>query len=117
MSGPWGLPTPDVEYRLALRLLQQEPPLDREIVETLVGAPRRYRELKPLLRGRNDNVLTKALLRLRDDGIIKQGIDLDAREKRYALTELGKVVLFRLHEMVPHHNSIQAYERGVRASR
>lgn len=113
----WGLPEPDTEYRLALRLLQQEPPLDREIIEALVGQPHRYRDLKPLLRGRNDNVLNKALARLRDDGIIKQGIHLETGEKRYALTELGKLVVFRLHEMPPHHESIQAYERGVRAAK
>lgn len=117
MTEPWGLPDPDLEYRLALRLLKQEPPLDREILEALVGSPQRYRELKPFLKGRNDNMLTKALKRLRTEGLIKQGLDRDKKEKRYGLTELGKLTVFRLHEMRPHHESIQAYERGVKASR
>lgn len=116
MVPTWGLPAPDIEYRFALRLLQQDPPLDREILEMLVGQPQRYRDLRPLLMGRNDNVLTKALTRLRDDGLIKQGVDLDAEQFRYALTALGKLVVFRLHEMLPHHMSIQAYERARKAS-
>jgi DNA-binding HxlR family transcriptional regulator len=111
------LPGPDVEYRIAVRLLAQEPPFDRALVESLVGAPKRYRDLKVLLAGRNENVLTKALARLRAEGTIKQGIDLDAKaEKVYSLTELGKLVVFRLHEMVPHAQSIQAYQRGKAAT-
>lgn len=112
---PWGLPEPDVEYKLAARLLAQDPPMDRDVLEALVGAPKRYRDLKPLLGGRNDHVLTKALARLRDDGLIRQGIDLDPtreHERVYALTALGTLVVFRLHEMIPHHESIRAYERG-----
>ena len=111
------LPAEDVEYSLAVRLLAQDPPLDREVLEALVGAPKRYRDMKELLKGRNDNVLTKSLARLRGGGCIKQGIDLDAKgEKTYSLTELGKLAVFRLHEMVPHAQSIQAYQRGVAAS-
>lgn len=116
MTKPWGLPARDEEYRIALRLLHQAPPLDREIAEFLVGRPCRYRDLKPLLRGRNDNVLNKALARLRGEGAIQQGLDVASGEGRYALTELGKLVVFRLHEMVPHRQSIQAYGRGVKAS-
>lgn len=116
MAETWGLPARDEEFRLALRLLDQTPPLDREIVEKLVGQPCRYRDLRPLLAGRNDNVLNKALARLRGDGIIKQGFDAGSGDKRYTLTELGKLVVFRLHEMVPHRQSIEAYERGLKAS-
>ncbi len=111
----WALPEPDVEYRLAIRLLHQDPPMDREILEALVGRPKRYRDLKPLLGGRNDNVLNKALTRLRNEGTIKQGLNVKTGERRYALTELGKLVVFRLHEMVPHHESIEAYRKGVQA--
>lgn len=110
------MPEPHAEYRLAARLLAQEPPMDRDILEALVGSPRRYGELKPLLAGRNDNVLTKALARLREDGLVRRGIDLDptrGHEQVYALTALGTLVVFRIHEMIPHHESIRAYERGV----
>src|SRR5687768_15065954 len=96
-SPGFALPPEDVEYRLALRCLVQDPPLDRQILETLVGGQRRYRDLKGLLKGRNDNVLTKALARLRLDGVINQGIDLDFdAERTYGLSELGKLVVFRL---------------------
>lgn len=116
MSEFFALPERDVEYHLALRLLNQEPPFDRRILEDLVGRPKRYSELTPLLDGRNDNVLTKALRRLREDGLIQQGVDLDRDQKVYHLTELGKATVFSLHQMVPHWQSIQAYERGVQAT-
>lgn len=109
---PFGVPERDVEYRIALRLLNQDPPFDRRILEDLVGQPKRYSELKPLLGDRNDHVLTKALNRLREEGVIQQGVDLDRDQRVYHLTELGKLALFRMHEMVPHAESIRAYERG-----
>lgn len=108
----FGMPERDVEYKLALRLLNQDPPFDRRILEDLVGQPKRYSELKPLLGDRNDNVLTKALDRLREEGLIQQGVDLDRDQRVYHLTELGKLTLFRMHEMVPHAESIRAYKRG-----
>jgi|SRR5688572_17061464 len=106
------LPHPDAEYRLAYRLLAQDPPLDRAILEALVGQPRRYRDLRALLAGRYDNVLTKALARLKQEGAVRQGVDMDTADRSYGLTELGKLAVFRLHEMVPHAQSIRAYERG-----
>lgn len=117
MTDAWPLPPPDQDYSLAAKLLAKDPPLDRRIVEALVGTPKRYSELKPLLGGRTDNVLTKALRRLQDEGIIQQGLEPDLKETRYRLTELGKAVVFRLHEMIPHHESIRAYERGMAALR
>lgn len=105
----------DIEYRIALRLLQQEPGLDLEILEDLVGERRRYGDLKHLLHGRNDNVLTKALRRLQDEGVIQAGLSRDLKHKTYGLTALGKLVVFCVHEMVPHHESIKAYERGLAA--
>jgi len=105
----------DAEYRIALRLLQQEPRFDLDIVEDLVGERRRYSALKPLPRGRNDNVLTKALRRLQDEGVIQAGLSRDLKQKTYGLTPLGKLVVFRVHEMVPHRQSIEAYERGLAA--
>lgn len=104
----------DVEYRLALELLNQEP-LSMAILEALMGERRRYSELRPLLDGRNDNVLTKALRRLQDDGIIQAGLSRDLQHKTYGLTGLGKLVIFRAHEMLPHHASIEAYKRAQAA--
>jgi DNA-binding HxlR family transcriptional regulator len=105
----------DTEYRLAVRLLQQEPRLDLEVLEDLVGERRRYGELKRVLRGRNDNVLTKVLRRLQDEGLVQAGLSRDLKQKTYGLSPLGKLVVFRVHEMVPHHESIRAYERGLAA--
>src|SRR5688572_16232840 len=102
----------DYEYRVAVRLLDQEPPFDREIVETLVGGRKRYRELKPLLEGRNTNVLTTALARLREEGVIQSGLTPDLKDKTYRLTKLGVLVVFRLHEMIPYHRSKEAVQRG-----
>lgn len=117
MTEPSWMPEPDIEYKLALRLLNQDPPLDRRILEQLVGRPHRYNELKPLLKGRNDNVLTKALARIRDEGLISQGLhSTRTDERRYQLTELGKLVVFRIHEMLPYEEIIAAHERAVRAS-
>jgi DNA-binding HxlR family transcriptional regulator len=106
----------DYEYKLAVRLLDQEPQFDREIIEALVGGSKRNGELHGLLRGRNVNVLTKALKRLRDEGIIRSGFADDLRERIYSLTELGKLVVFRLHEMVPYHRSESAVKRGRAAA-
>lgn len=108
------LPEPGVEYKLAARLLGKQDDLDLRILESLVGHPHRYTDLKPLLRGRGDHTLTKALERLRRDGMVDQGFDLAGThpERYYALTRLGVLVVFRIHEMVPVHESLQAAQRG-----
>lgn len=114
MSEPMPLPEPDVEYRLAARLIGKRDDIDLKILEALVGHPKRYTELKTLLNGRRDHVLTKALARLRRDGLIDQGLDLQQEppERHYSLTNLGVLVVFRVHEMKPVHESIQAAKRG-----
>lgn len=94
----FGGPERDVEYRVVLRLLNQDPPFDRRILEDLVGQPKRYSELIPLLGDRDETALTKALNRLREGGIIQQGVDLDRNQRVYQLTELGKLTLFRVHD-------------------
>ncbi len=110
---PQAEPLPaDYEYRVAIRMLDQEPPFDREIVEALVAGRKRYGELKPLLGGRNNNVLTKALARLREEGVIQSGLTQDLKDKTYRLTKLGVLVVFRLHEMIPYHRSKEAVQRG-----
>jgi DNA-binding HxlR family transcriptional regulator len=102
----------DWEFRIAIRLLDQDPPFDREIIEALVGGRKRNAELQGLLEGRNVNVLTKALKRLRDDGVVQTGLTQDLRERTYALTKLGVLVVFRLHEMIPGHRSEALVKRG-----
>ena len=106
----------DHEYRVAIRLLDQDPPFDREVLEMLVGGPKRNTELQALLRGRNVNVLTKALARLREDGVIRAGLTDDLRERTYALTKLGTLVVFRLHEMIPYHRSEAMVHRARTAA-
>lgn len=108
------LPEPDVEYRLAHQLAGKENPLDRQILESLVGGPRRYGELRPLLGARGDHVLTKSLQRLMHTGTIEQFLTSKGKgmERGYGLTQLGILVVFKLHEMVPIHASIAAWKRS-----
>lgn len=111
-------PAEDVEYHHAHRLLGQDNPLDRAIVEDLVGRPRRYGELKALLAGKRDHNLTMALDRLRRDGLVDQRIDASNKPptKSYELTNLGVQVVLRMHEMIPAHVSAQTLLRGQAAS-
>lgn len=111
-------PAEDVEYHHAHRLLGQDNPLDRRIVETLVGRPRRYGELKGLLEGKRDHNLTMALDRLRRDGLVDQRVDASSRPtvKSYELSQLGIQVVLRMHEMLPAHISAQILLRGQAAS-
>lgn len=95
-----GLPPERLEYGLAHQYMGQSNPLVRDILYGLVGQPKRYSELKPLLRGKKDNNLTNALENLLDDGVIDQRVD--ARRKPatylYQLTELGKLVVFKMEQ-------------------
>lgn len=116
MAPLFELPPDDYEYKLAVRLLDQEPPLDREIVEALVGCGQRHSELQAQLRGRKVKTLTQALNRLREEGVIKTGLADDLRERTYSLTQLGVLVVFRLHEMIPYHRSEAAVKRGRAAA-
>lgn len=112
--GLFPLPPPDVEFRLAHALLGGTNPLDREIVLSLVGRPKRYSELKPLLGEKAENNLTMALDRLRRDGILAQTVNARKRPvtKTYHLTDLGVLVVFRMNQMIPAHESVQALLRG-----
>src|SRR5687768_16064616 len=111
-------PAEDVEYPHAHRLLGQDNPLARRIVEDLVGRPRRYGELKGLLDGKRDHNLTMALDRLRRDGLVDQRVDASTKPlvKSYELTNLGVQVVLRMHEMIPAHVSAQILLRGQAAS-
>ncbi|MEA3204164.1 MAG: hypothetical protein QOI63_1844 [Thermoplasmata archaeon] len=112
----FAVPAQDAEYSLAYELLSKDG-LPKAILETLVGQPQRYSQLLPLIGDRNDEVLTKTLKSMRSKGLLKPGVDLAARQKVYALSALGKLVVFRMHEMVPHQASIEAYTRGQAAAR
>lgn len=108
------LPPPDEEYRLAHRLLGKENDLDLRILTALVGRPRRFSELGALLGVKQKNNLTVALARLRRDGLIDQRIDARRRPPthRYELTQLGVLVVFRMNQMLPAHESAEALRRG-----
>ena len=116
MTGTFRAPLPpqDVEFRLAHALLGSTNALDRDILIALVGRPRRYSELKPLLREKAENNLTMALDRLRRDGLSAQTVNARRRPpvKAYQLTELGVLVVFRMNQMIPAHESIDALLRG-----
>lgn len=112
----WSLPSPDLDYRLAVELVAQPARTQLDILEALMGEPRTFTDLKPVLAGRNNNVLTKALRSLREKGLIQPGLAADLKTKRYGLTPLGKQVILRSHEMIPHQQSIDAYQRGVAAA-
>lgn len=112
----FALPSKDAELAIAVRLLGHESSLDLDIIDRLVGQPQRYADLQKLLNGRNDTVLNRALARLREEGLIQQRLDVRARAKLYGLTGLGKLVVYRLQQMRPHHESIEAYKRGQAAN-
>lgn len=87
-------PEVDLERRIAHRLYAARGGLEVEVLDALVSRPKRYAELRPLLRGRNDNVLTKGLRRLLGDGLVNQRGDPTRRPPSvtYELTSLGVAV-------------------------
>lgn len=103
------------EDRIALELLNQDPPLDLQVLEELMGERKRYSDLRRLLKGRSDYVLTKSLQRLQARGAIQAGLSPDLKTKTYGLTSLGKLIIFRVHEFKPIHKSIQAYKESQAA--
>lgn len=96
------LPEPDHEIKLAHWLLGKESDLDLRVLESLLGEPKRYRDLRDrLLEGSSDTPLTRALKRLGERGLIRQGMNLDDPDdpRYYAVTSLGVRVMFKAHEM------------------
>jgi len=110
----WAPPSRDIEYALAHELLGRGG-LSLAILEELVGQPRRWSELKPLLDGKGDENLRKALQSLRGKGLVKPGVDLHSTQKVYALSNLGRLTILKIHEMLPTHQSIAAFQRGEAA--
>ncbi|HLE47257.1 MAG TPA: winged helix-turn-helix transcriptional regulator [Candidatus Thermoplasmatota archaeon] len=64
------------------------------VLDALASHPRRYGELRPLLKGRNNNLLSRALHDLQEEGLLAQRdwADPDAETAAYELTSLGVAV-------------------------
>lgn len=107
-------PDPDVEYRLAHKLLGARSGLDRRVLGALVGRPQRFSELKRLLDGRKEANLTQSLARLHRDGVVRARMRARQRPpvKVHELTPLGTLVVFHIAEMSTAHASAQALLRG-----
>ena len=106
-----------MELRLAYQLVAEDGDLRRGILHELVGKPRRYADLKVLLRGRRDHNLTAALTRLQRDGLIDRRTN--ARQKpvihTYELSPLGIQVLFAMQTIRPVREILEAYQTGRNA--
>lgn len=92
-------PEPGEAPRQARELMGKESDLDLRILFDLLGAPKRYSELQPLLGDRGDHNLTVALERLQDRGLVTR--QTDAREDppthTYQVTELGVQTALHVH--------------------
>lgn len=97
------VPEEDHGLKLAHHLLGSDSPLDLRVLNALVGEPKRFRDLKPLVKGKSDTPLTRSLKRLGETGLIRQGMTLDepGDPRYYALTKLGIHVVLKTHEMRP----------------
>jgi DNA-binding HxlR family transcriptional regulator len=111
-------PDPDVEYRLAHKLLGARSDLDRKVLGALVGRPQRFSELTRVLAGRKDANLTQALRRLQRDGLVRTRLQARQRPavRAHELTPLGAIVVFHIAEMSTAHTSAEALLRGRAAS-
>lgn len=107
------LPDPDV---LAYRLVARESPLDRAVLHELIGRPKRYGDLKPLLGDKGDHNLTVCLRRLQEWGLIERRTD--ARQEpavhAYELTPLGIQTVLAIQTIKPLHESLGIYESARR---
>jgi DNA-binding HxlR family transcriptional regulator len=112
----FALPPKNAEHAIAIQLLGQESALDLDIVDALVGQPKRYSDLRHLLKGKDDKVLDRALARLQDHAIIQQGYDVQSKQKRYSLTTIGKLVLYRVQQLRPYEESLDAYRKARAAA-
>lgn len=109
------MPDPDV---LAYRLVARESPLDRSVLRELLGRPKRYAELKPLLGEKGDHNLTVSLKRLQEWGLIERRTD--ARREpaihAYELTPLGIQTVLAIQTIKPLHESLGLYEAARRGA-
>ena len=99
----FAVPEADHELQLAYHLLGKGSRLDLAILEALLGTPQRFRDLKPLAKGSSDTPLTRALKRLGEQGLVRQGMNLGAPgdPRYYAATRLGVQVILKSHELRP----------------
>lgn len=116
MESPFAPPEQDHEAKLAYGLLALGRELPLQVLHELLQGPKRYRDLKPLIEGKTDTPLTRALSFLADSGLIRQGLDFtkgdDARY--YMPTGLGVAVVLKTHEFKPV-NDVLAELRDIGA--
>lgn len=115
MTGVFDLPEPDHEAKLAHWLLGRESDLDRRVLEALLGEPKRYRDLRDeLIEGASDTPLTRALRRLGERGLVRQGMNLDDPDdpRYYAATSLGVLVILKAHELRPIAETLEEARRA-----
>ena len=91
------VPHPGIEYRIAHYLLGpgNDVALARRVIDALVGHPKRYADLRPLLGGKSDNHLTRVVKWLDGTGLVWKRAASDG-EVLYELDALGKSVLRKL---------------------
>lgn len=109
------LPEPGHEVKLAHWLLGKGSDLDLRVLEALLGEPKRYRDLRELLiDGPSDTPLTRALKRLGERGLVRQGMHLDDPDdpRYYAATSLGVLVVLKAHEMRPIEETLDEARRA-----
>ena len=87
-------PDPILPRGLAHKMYAARSQLPVAVLDALASHPRRYGELRPLLRGRNNNLLTRALSDLQADGILVQRdwAEPTSEKAAYELTSLGVAV-------------------------
>ncbi len=109
------LPRPDHETKLAHWLLAGDSDLPLRVLETLLAEPKRYRDLKlALIDGPSDTPLTRALKRLGERAMIRQGMSLDdpGDPRYYAATSLGVLAVLKAHEMRPIESTLAEARRA-----
>lgn len=107
---------PEIDLRVAYALLGKENDLERSILYSLLGQPKRYSELKPLIGKKRDNNLTVALARLQSEGLIERRTR--AREQPvthvYGISYLGIHVVFALQSIRPLQEHLDAFQKARR---
>lgn len=103
-----------VQLKLAYGLVGKESTLERRILYNLLGQPKRYSELKPLIGEKRDHNLTVALQRLQVTGLIDRRTN--ARQKpiihAYQITPLGIQVVLAMQSIQPIHAHLKSFEKA-----